>query len=141
MEEEQRGRDRADYGAALLRELSQRLTEDFGKGFTERNLWFIRQFYLTYPRRQHGIRYTARTESDGRPADTPGTDEVPFRPDLSWSHYRVLMRVDRPEAPAFYEAECAKARSLLHSQQPEIPGDQLGSYSEVIGFRVDPRVG
>ena len=49
--EEQRGKERADYGTRLLREISKRLTSEFGKGFSERNLRFIRQFYLTYKNR------------------------------------------------------------------------------------------
>ncbi len=46
VEEEQRGRKRADYGASLLKNLSHRLSQEFGKGFTETNLKFFRQFYL-----------------------------------------------------------------------------------------------
>src|SRR3989304_5392900 len=50
VEEEQRGRRRADYGARLLIELSSRLQADFGKGFSVNNLEHFRDFYLTYPR-------------------------------------------------------------------------------------------
>ena len=49
VEEEQRGKKRADYGKTLIAELAQRLTADFGKGFTETNLKYMRQFYLTFP--------------------------------------------------------------------------------------------
>ena len=48
VEEEQRGQERADYGAFLIANLAQRLTKDFGKGFTKNNLWYMRQFYSTY---------------------------------------------------------------------------------------------
>lgn len=86
VEAEQKGKLRADYGKQLLKNLSHRLTSDFGPGFDETNLRKIRQFYLTYP-----IRDALRLE-------------------LSWTHYRILMRVENKEARSFYEIECAKNR-------------------------------
>lgn len=83
---QQGGEARAEYGEALLRELSVRLTKDFGKGFDERNLRFMRQFYLSFP-----MRNALRTE-------------------LSWTHYRRLMRVLNEEARIWYMNECADAR-------------------------------
>jgi hypothetical protein len=50
VEQEQKGAERAEYGTALIKELSRRLTRDYGKGFTERNLWYMRDFYLTFPK-------------------------------------------------------------------------------------------
>lgn len=82
VEEEQRGKSRAGYGEAILKNLSEKLTADFGKGFDESNLRNIRQFYLTYPK-----------------CDT-------LRHELSWSHYRILMRVGKEHARSFYEVEC-----------------------------------
>jgi predicted nuclease of restriction endonuclease-like (RecB) superfamily len=84
VEEEQRGKSRADYGKKLLEGLAGRLSDGFGKGFDVSNLWNMRQFYQTYP-----ILDTVCRE-------------------LSWSHYRILMRVEKPEARSFYEIECAK---------------------------------
>lgn len=63
VEDEQRGKDRAEYGSYLIKELSSRLTKDFGKGFTQQNLRNMRQFYNCFP-----IRSTLCSE-------------------LSWSHY------------------------------------------------------
>ncbi|MGE0132562.1 MAG: DUF1016 N-terminal domain-containing protein [Blastocatellales bacterium] len=83
VEEEQKGRKRAGYGEAILAELARRLTNDFGIGFDERNLRHIRQFYLTFP-----IRNALRSE-------------------LSWTHYRLLLRVERDEARSFYEIEAS----------------------------------
>jgi sulfur relay (sulfurtransferase) DsrC/TusE family protein len=51
VDEEQRGKSRADYGEAILRKLSKKLTAEFGKGFDESNLRNIRHFYLNYPKR------------------------------------------------------------------------------------------
>lgn len=48
VEEEQKGKNRAEYGKQLLKQLSQSLTEEFGKGFSVQNLYGFRQFYLTY---------------------------------------------------------------------------------------------
>ena len=84
VEEEQRGSSRADYGAKLLEGLAKRLSEDFGNGFDDSNLWNMRKFYQTYP-----ILDAVRRE-------------------LSWTHYRILMRVEKPEARSFYEIECIK---------------------------------
>ena len=83
--EQQGGADRADYGKQLISELSRRLTEDFGKGFTGANLRNMRQFYLMFPNC-----YTLCSN-------------------LSWSHYRLLIRIKDDAARNFYEQECAKA--------------------------------
>ena len=50
VEEEQRGETRAEYGKRLIQDLSVRLTNEFGRGFHQRNLWFMRNFYLAYPK-------------------------------------------------------------------------------------------
>lgn len=86
VEEEQRGQHKAEYGARLIEDLSTALTEDFGKGFSYANLYNCRQFYLTFP--DQAILYTACR-------------------DLSWSHLRLIMRVDSPLAIDYY---CREAR-------------------------------
>ena len=73
--------DRAEYGKKLLEYLSEQLTAEFGKGFDKSNLRKMRQFYCTFPIR-----------------DT-------LCPELSWSHYRVLMRINDEQARRFYMAE------------------------------------
>ena len=50
VKEEQKGRSRAGYGERLLETISKRLSDDFGKGFDARNLFYMRQFYLSYPK-------------------------------------------------------------------------------------------
>ena len=84
--EEQKGKEKADYGEGLLKELSIRMTKDFGKGFTVANLKNMRQFYLVFPKG-----YALRSE-------------------LSWTHYRILMRVENKEAREFYMDECVKSQ-------------------------------
>lgn len=83
---EQKGKEKADYGEGLLKELSIRMTKDFGKGFTVSNLKNMRQFYLVFPKG-----YALRSE-------------------LSWTHYRILMRVENKEARDFYLNECVKSQ-------------------------------
>jgi predicted nuclease of restriction endonuclease-like (RecB) superfamily len=77
--------DRAEYGKYVLKYLSERLTEEFGKGFDETNLRKMRQFYSVFP-----IRDTLYLE-------------------LGWSHYTLLMRVENPNARTFYTQECVKS--------------------------------
>lgn len=72
--EQQDGETRAEYGAQLIKALSKQMTIDFGKGFTIANLKNMRQFYLTFPKS-----YALRSE-------------------LSWTHYRLLMRVENEKA-------------------------------------------
>jgi len=103
VEEEQRGQARADYGTRLMEQISARLTSEIGRGFGVRNVRLIRQLYLTWPERRPQIRNSANSE-------LPATVTSPWRPELSWSHYRILMRVQRPDARSFYEMECARAR-------------------------------
>lgn len=86
VEEEQHGQHKAEYGARLLEKLSRVLAADFGKGFSYANLRNFRQFYLTYPDQE--ICYTVCSK-------------------LSWSHNRLIMRVDDPKARAYYLAEGA----------------------------------
>lgn len=83
--DEQGNSDRAEYGARLIEDLAERLTAEYGKGFTASNLRYMRQFYQCFP-----IRHALRDE-------------------LSWTHYRMLLRVENEAARQFYLEECVKA--------------------------------
>jgi predicted nuclease of restriction endonuclease-like (RecB) superfamily len=83
VEDEQKGEKRAGYGEHLLKNLTTVLTTQYGKGFDYSNLKNMRQFYKTYP-----IGDALRSQ-------------------LSWTHYRLLMRIDNPQKRSFYEIECA----------------------------------
>lgn len=88
VEDEQGGEKRAEYGKAVLHELSRRLSAEFGKGFSTTNLKMFRQFYLAFP-----IGHTLCDQSGlGR---------------LSWSHFRNLLRVEDMKARAWYANEAA----------------------------------
>ena len=86
VEEEQQGKERAVYGEGLLKELSVSLSEEFGKGFSYANLKNFRQFYLIFPEFEKG--YALRSE-------------------LTWTHYRLIMRVAHVNARTYYLTECA----------------------------------
>ena len=108
--EQQGGKERAEYGVQLIKELSKRLTADFGKGFTETNLKYMRQFYLAFP--------IGHALSD----------------QLSWTHYRLLIRVKDEKARWFYAEECEK---------PTGASDNLNDKSTVSStngcWRAEPR--
>lgn len=96
VEEEQNGKDRAEYASYLIKELSTKLTKDFGKGFTQQNLRNMRQFYNCFP-----IRSTLCSE-------------------LSWSHYRLIMRLDNPQARLWYTEESAKSNWSVRALERQI---------------------
>lgn len=119
VEEIQRGEERAEYGERVIEDLSARFTERYGKGFSVVNLQWFRKFYLAY-RERVTIPYPMGTESAPLQIPHPaGTELAPigkgrtlgddlpqgFSPQLSWSHYRALMRVESREARDFYERE------------------------------------
>ena len=88
VEEEQHGNIRAEYGKETLKNLSIKLTANYGKGFSQRNLEQMRQFYLVYS------------------TQIPQTPSAKFS--LSYSHYLFLMRIDNPEERKFYEIESSQ---------------------------------
>lgn len=100
VEEEQRGKERADYGKTIIDNLSKKLMAQYGKGWSPSHLWHMRQFYLTYMDRSVGILHTSRAELDKTKILRTLSAE------LSWSHYRILMRIDNKNARNFYEIEC-----------------------------------
>ena len=77
-EEEQQGKDRADYGAFLIKSLAESLQPKFGTGFSYRQLNWYRQFYKTFP-----IMSALRTQ-------------------FSWTHYKTLISIDNQDKKDFY---------------------------------------
>jgi predicted nuclease of restriction endonuclease-like (RecB) superfamily len=115
VEEEQQGRSRANYGEELIEHLSERLRAEFGRGFTPTNLRYMRLFYLAYPRLlDREIHHAPRDESDAAgpsPITHPGREDDPvgvLNPDLSWTHYRLLTKVESEHARGFYEIEAVR---------------------------------
>ena len=84
IEEEQQGKKKAEYGKYIVKNLSERLSNDFGKGYDRTNLFNMRKFYMNFPI----------------------VDAL--RQQLSWTHYRMLMRVEKDNAREFYMDEAVK---------------------------------
>jgi predicted nuclease of restriction endonuclease-like (RecB) superfamily len=85
IEDEQQGKNRAEYGKKILQELSKKLTGKFGKGFSSDNLERMKKLYLLY---------------------SNSISATPLRKfTLSWSHYLILMRIEREDERNFYEIE------------------------------------
>jgi len=119
VEEIQRGKGRAKYGEKVVEKLSKRLTERYGKGFSVTNIWYFRQFYVAFQDRfqnPHPMGGESSKPSISSPTgrelthpkkSSPADSESlqGFSPQLSWSHYRALMRVENVEVRDFYERE------------------------------------
>ena len=170
VQEVQGGKGRAAYGVALLADLSGKLTARYGSGFSETTLQYFRKFYQVYldrcPQcplppgvesaqphaisaipRPVGVEFITTSSTNSNPT---GSELLTgFSPQLSWSHYRALMRVEKAEAREFYEREAIAGGwdkrtlerqihsfyydRLLTSQHPETmrPGvDDLSAGSE-----------
>lgn len=119
VEEEQKGKKRARYGEALLKDLSRRLSSDLGKGWSVRNLEYCRAFYLEYPlllgeRNSNAVRsiVSLLSPADDRKISNAVRAESwqpgQLHPNLSWTHYRTLLRIDKTDARSFYEIEAIK---------------------------------
>lgn len=96
VEEEQSGKQKAIYGTELIYTLSSRLTKEYGKGYTETNLKYMRQFYITF-KKSHAVR-----------------DE------LTWTHYRLLLKVERDDARAFYMQEAIECNWSTRTLERQI---------------------
>ena len=141
VEEEQKGQRRAGYGERLIRDLSVRLSSEYGAGYNLANLKFFRKFYLEYSQLFTAAKgYAVRSQSEASEESTNGEihPAVPIlssgsfvsigdlrniisqkgyalrsetwqpgqlHPNLSWTHYRTLLRVEKTGARAFYEIE------------------------------------
>ena len=113
VEHEQNGSLRAEYGKGVLQRLSEQLTYEFGKGFTVTNLKYMRQFYTTFPN-GHAL-----------------------RGELTWTHYRALLRVESEDARSWYMEECI--RSGWSSRQLERQISTL-YYDRLLASRDQPPV-
>jgi hypothetical protein len=127
VEDEQQGSERAHYSESVLKELSKRLTADFGKGFTVANIEYFRKFYIVFSGRTNSdalrrnsksnktdaLRWTFDEENDHYKSQTIDQRRLEpsnfqnLRRELSWTHYRLLMRVEDETAREYYMNEAA----------------------------------
>jgi len=118
----QRGKERADYGEQVIENLSIDLTDQYGRGFSTTNLRYFRNFYTVYSERIPAIRHMPCGESGEvkkRHTQSGVLDQMSFAvekneadlgflPELGWSHYRLLIRVEHRNERLFYEIEAAQ---------------------------------
>jgi hypothetical protein len=121
VEHEQKGEKRAEYGKELLKELSIRLKEEFGGGFSAVNLSLMRKFFLmwedrvyapifqTVSEKLHAGEITQTLSAQLPIAQTASgiSDKPQFA--LSWSHYVLLITIKNPEERSFYEIEASQS--------------------------------
>lgn len=112
VEEEQAGKERAGYGNKLISGLAKSLTHEFGKGINTTTLKYCRSFYLVFSASQKG--HTVCDQFDDR------TVPPQLSRELSWSHYRLLMRIEAPAARDYYMREAASANWSVRQLQRNI---------------------
>lgn len=117
VEVQQHGKERAPYGEELIETIAERLQTEFGKGFTPTNLKYMRLFYYEYPhlltsRKRHAMRDKSRRVGSSSKIRHALRDEFAvagiLNPNLSWTHYRLLTKVESHRARSFYEIEAIK---------------------------------
>jgi len=96
VEEEQKGKERAEYGQEIIKKLALKLTKEHGKSFSERNLWYMKQFYQQF------------------------TNMNALRSELSWTHYRLLLRIENDKARQFYMQETIDCNWSTRSLERQI---------------------
>jgi len=116
VEHEQKGKKRAEYGGKVLSELSSRLTVEFGRGFSQSNLEYMRKFYLIYKEKNLRISQTVSGKSLMK-AELPVANQsenqlsIPVMENiftLSWSHYLFLLSIKDTKERCFYEIEATQ---------------------------------
>ena len=148
VEDEQQGEQRAEYGKAVLKVLSIRLTRKFGKGFSVENLDRMRFFYKIYSssisstpltilqtsnRKSLKERKSATLSRNSSISQTPFAESYPIPQTtsdqlhftLSWSHYLKLMRIDNPDERRFYEIEATENNWSLRELQRQFDSSLL----------------
>jgi len=125
VEYEQKGEKRAEYGEALLKKLSEDLNKRFGRGFSPDNLEDMRRFYQTY---KTEISETVSRKLKLQKSDTLSRNSLasftigqyPDRFVLSWSHYRLLLRLNESFKREFYETECIRGNWSIRQLDRQI---------------------
>ncbi len=108
VEEEQAGNSRAGYGESLIDMLSEKLTTDFGKGFSRRNVFYMRSLYIAFP-----IVHALRAQ-------------------LSWTHYRLILQVENQDEREYYLNEAANEHWSTRQLERQI---QTNYYQRVLSIK------
>ena len=115
VETQQMGQKRAKYGSKVIKILSEKLQEEFGKGFSEDTLKNARKFYLTYKERISETVFSLFAIEKSETVFSLFEKEPPFI--VSWSHYLQLMRIENEDERSFYEIESAKSGWAVRTLQ------------------------
>jgi hypothetical protein len=136
VETEQQGQERADYGIHLIEELSKELTKQYGKGYRTTNLWWFKQFYLSFP-----ILHALRGELISL--------RERLRTELTWTHYRLLIALENEQERHFYLHNAADEKwsyrtlnRLIKSRyyyQVALGEDQLLATPPTLSKKVNPQ--
>ena len=107
VEEEQQGEDRAAYGKEVIKTISAELTAEFGKGFSETNIKYFRQFYNNFPKL---IRHSLSDDSSGESKSHAVSDKFnhSYFKKLSWTHIRQILRITSKVEQLWYLKEAAE---------------------------------
>ncbi len=130
VEFEQGGKERAEYGTALVERLAVDLTERFGRGFSRQNIWQMRLFYQSYPPEQ--ILQTLSGESESSENLLPATSaestltSIASHFPLPWSAYVRLLSVKNINAREFYETEALRGGWSIRQLDRQINSHGVG---------------
>ncbi len=157
VEQEQHGTSRAAYGKLVVEELAQRLTTEFGKGFSKSNLEYMRRFYRMYRDRYPSIAQTppGQLALRGKAQTLPGKSSAVPQPAphsaspkpafaLGWSHYVLLMGIGDPDERAFYEIEAVESGWSIRELKRQVNAglyERLALSRDVSGIRKLAREG
>ena len=144
VEEQQLGSGRAAYGAELLRKLADKLSKEFGGGYSVDNLELFRRFYLEFPQlvadeKSDALRRKSAEHSSSRISTRTSAQARQIgllNPNLSWTHYRMLLRISNVDARAFYEIEAAQnhwSARQLERQTASLLYERLAKSRDKIG--------
>lgn len=115
VEEQQEGSTRAKYGQQVIKNLSEKLLNEFGRGFSDDTLKNARKFYLIYKERISDTVFSLFAIEKSETVFSLLNEDVPFQ--LSWSHYLQLMRIENANERNFYEIEAAKSNWSVRTLQ------------------------
>lgn len=115
VEEQQEGSTRAKYGQQVIKNLSEKLLNEFGRGFSGDTLKNARKFYLIYKERISDTVFSLFAIEKSETVFSLLNEDVPFQ--LSWSHYLQLMRIENANERNFYEIEAVKSNWSIRTLQ------------------------
>ena len=143
VEQEQKGKERAGYGEYLITGLSRHLGDTFGKGFSEANLWNMRQFYTTFPDfgqfSTHRVENSSSTQFPRQCLENSDSTQFPRQclANLSWSNICAIMRLTNPKERDYYIREAAAENWSFRVLERNI---RTGYYRRLLSSQIEGAV-